>query len=183
MAEGAEEKYLYDFASLEALLKGVNGYDDAALLALVKAGSGVDLAHPKKQYPLEVVDKFLQVVGEARFPELNARERMVALGRATSRGYPQTLVGRVMVAPLKVISPARAVQQMVKMFSTGISFGQRNLVKLAENDYVLQFRDDPGDPAFSEGVIQQFFEDMKLSDVRVISQAVGPKAFDVKISW
>jgi len=175
--------YLYNYASIEALLNGVKGFEDAALLARLKEQCGIDTLRPKSHYPLDIMNRVLQILIETRFANMSQPEAMVGLGRCMARGYAQTLVGRIMAAPLKVILPERAVQQMVKMFNTGQSFGQRTLITVATHHYIIEFRDDPGDPAFVEGVVRQFFEDIKLAEARIQTRRVAQKAFDMEISW
>lgn len=177
------QKYLHDYSGIEAVLKGINGIDDPQLLELLKERCGVDLKHPQRQYSQDLGDEFLNTVREYRFPNLERREGMIALGRATALGYTQTLIGQVMAAPLKVITLDRALHLLVRMLGSSVHFGQRTLQKIAEHEYVMQFRDDPRNQAFIEGIIRQFLDGYNLPGATIEVQPVGHYAFDIKVRW
>lgn len=182
-ADELPNKYLHDYGGIEAVLKGVGGYDDPRLLELIKERCGEDLKQPQLQYSHDLDDKFLNAVREYRFPNLEKRAGMVALGRATALGYTRTLLGQVMVAPLKVVTLDRALHLLVRMLGTNVQFGQRTLLKVAEHHYILQFRDDPRNQAFIEGIIRQFIDGYNLPQATVELEPVDKFAFDVRIRW
>ena len=88
-----------------------------------------------------------------------------------------------MVAPLKVVTLDRALHLLVRMLGTNVQFGQRTLLKVAEHHYILQFRDDPRNQAFIEGIIRQFIAGYHLPQATIELQPVGQYAFDITIRW
>ncbi len=177
------ERYVFEYSTLEGILRGVNGLEDRELTDLIKERCGVDLVRPHKQYPTEVGSNVIQVIREARFADLSEQEGLVAMGRATARGYTQTIIGRVMFASLKFLSPERALQLFVKTMNKEVSYGERTLVKQGDQSFILQFRDDPGMPPFAQGLILEFLANLNLPKAAVEVCPVAHYAFDLYISW
>lgn len=175
--------FFYDFVSIEALLKGLDKFDDPQLIALIKERCNVDLALPKARYPARDMFDMLKIIHQTVFPQLNDREAMVEMGRATARGFTRTVLGKILNAPMKLLTPERAVHQMVRMYNASLKFGKRVLLKQGEQDYILQFLDDPGHPAFAEGIIKYFFESFNLTQVKIEGRQLQPLAYEVRFSW
>jgi len=173
----------YDFSGLEAMLKGLGAFEDEALLALVKERSGTNLKHPKRDYPPAVGAHIATIIREYYFPDLNENDGLVELGRAIARGYGKTIIGQVQTAALKIVTINRALQILVKMLSSAANFGERNLVKIDEQNYVIQFRGDLGNVYIAEGIIKQFVANQGIHHASVKAQVINSRDFDINISW
>lgn len=178
-----QSKDSFQFSGLEAMLKGLGAFEDEALLASVKARSGVDLKYPKRDYSAIVSANIVNTVRKHYFPDLSEHDGLVELGRATTRGYNQTIIGQVQSAALKIVTIDRALHLLVKMLNSNVSFGERSLVKVDQHTYIIQFRGDLGNAYIAEGIVKQFLENQQLPQAVVKNQITNSSTFDIKISW
>ena len=165
------------------MLKGLGATKDEALLALVKTRCGVDLKYPQRDYSPTVSANIIKTVREYYFPTLSEYNGLVEMGRATSRGYNQTIIGQVQTAPLKIVTIDRALQLLVKMLNSNANFGERSLVKVDDHNYIIQFRGDLGSAYFAEGIIRQFLKNQNIVQAVVKTRLIDDSSFDIKISW
>lgn len=173
----------FQYSFFEAMLKGLNASNDETLPALVKERCGVELKHPKRDYPPTINLNIIKTVRKYYFPDLDENDGLVELGRATARGYHKTIIGQVQSATLKIVTIDRALQLLVKMLNSNANFGKRNLIKTDEHNYIIQFRGDVFSPYFAEGIIKQFLKNQSLSQAVVKTQLIDDERSDIKISW
>ncbi len=178
-----ESNDAFQYSGLEAMLKGLGAFEDEALLALIKERCGVDLKRPKRDYSASVSENIVNTVQQYYFPDLSKHDGLVELGRATARGYNQTIIGQVQSAALKIVTIDRALHLLVKMLNSNVSFGERSLVKVDEHVYIIQFRGDLGNAYFAEGIIKQFLINQNIVQAVVKTRLIDDSSFDIKISW
>lgn len=113
--------------TVEGIFRALGPRLDAELSARLKA-IGVDPDRAlRPAYPLDVFRQVMALSAAALFPELDAHQRMVALGRAFIDGYSQTMVGRAMVGMMRVIGPRRTLERLSRQFRTGNNFSETRL--------------------------------------------------------
>jgi uncharacterized protein (TIGR02265 family) len=123
--------------TFEGIFRALGPRLDATLSARLNE-LGVDPARPlRPAYPLPVFRDVLRAVGAAAHPGLDEEARDQQLGREFMEGYSQTMVGRAMVAMMKVIGPRRTLERLSRQFRTGNNFSETSLTELAATEFEL----------------------------------------------
>ncbi len=188
MPVNAKESYdsLIDHVAFEAMLKGVGAFDDPALLQKLKPYYGKDTA--KAWYPIEVYQEFTEVVRLHYFPKLLPDEGDFALGSKTFYGYMKgTIIGRVALASIKVITIPRLVKMTAQLWNDQHS-GLCTYEKLDEQKYLCHYREFKFAPY---GVAGMSAEGLNYRGAKKVRTLVTPLAgassqhfnFDIIYEW
>ncbi|MBL8921151.1 MAG: DUF2378 family protein [Myxococcaceae bacterium] len=119
--------------TVEGLLRALGPLNEQDRGALKGLGLDVD-KRLLPAYPLEQFISFLDFAGERLAPGATQLERAAVVGRRFMDGYQQTMVGRAMVAALRVIGPWRTLERLSNKFRTGNNFSQTTLTRLGPTE-------------------------------------------------
>ncbi|MGA9524899.1 MAG: DUF2378 family protein [Myxococcaceae bacterium] len=103
-------------------------------------------------YPLGTYMAFLALFARVRYRDLDPMSAYTAIGQQFIRGYESTLIGRAMLAALRLIGPRRTVQRFTRSFRTANNYSELRYTELGPNEvevwcnYVAQ-------PGFYRGLL------------------------------
>lgn len=98
---------------------------------------GVDPARLRPAYPVATFLAMLRVIGEVHFPNLTPEARDEHLGRDFMEGYSQTMVGKAMLAMMRVMGPRRTLERLSRQFRTGNNFSETTLTEVDTREFEL----------------------------------------------
>jgi uncharacterized protein (TIGR02265 family) len=114
---------------------------------------GLDLRRPLEPgYPLETWFKVMRFGAGLIAPGRPEAEQFELLGRRFVDGYEQTLVGRALLASMRVLGPRRMLERMNRNFRSGNNYTETQLVPRGPNDFELSFNQVKS-PEFYRGML------------------------------
>lgn len=117
------EKLAYGH-SIEAFLKAVRPVLDLALTKELQA-LGIDPSKPLLPvYPVDAMRGALAVGARRLNPTLAPDQAFVALGRRYVDTYAETIVGRALLAAIRLIGPKRTLERLAKQFRTANNYSE-----------------------------------------------------------
>ncbi|MDQ3263688.1 MAG: DUF2378 family protein [Myxococcota bacterium] len=144
--------------TVEGLVRGVgaqlNGTTKSELREL-----GIDLDRPLKPgYPAVMWHRALEVIARDVCPGLEASEAHFRLGSRTVYGLDDTLVGKAMLAMIRLIGPRRTLLRLPTSAKIGTNFVGLTLTELAPNDFELVSRPFMGYAEVMQGSVHAVIE-------------------------
>lgn len=134
----------------EAILKGTNVVNDAALLQELKPL--YDLQRLQRTYPVEVYQEFVERIRASLYPGLAHEEANFKLGQKAFDGYLKgTIVGRVALAAIYIMGPSRLMAMSERLWGD-VGLGECKPEKLGEGYYRVRYRNFLLEPAIVLGV-------------------------------
>jgi uncharacterized protein (TIGR02265 family) len=123
--------------TVEGLVRGVgsklSGHARDQLRAL-----GIDLDRPLKPgYPAVTWHRALELIAADVYPGVNASEAHFRMGARTVHGLDETLVGKAMLAMIRLIGPRRALLRLPTSAKIGTNFVNLTLTEHSPNDLEL----------------------------------------------
>jgi uncharacterized protein (TIGR02265 family) len=167
--------------TFEALSRALGDRLDAPLKAKLKE-VGVDYDAPLlPAYPLEVWAQAMTLGATALFPEIGADEQPYHLGRRFLDSYSETLVGKALLAMIRVLGPKRTLERMTRNLRSANNYTETELVPLPDGAFRLTFNRVLV-PAFYRGLVQRSVEVAGAQgvDVRFEGRAGEAAAFVVR---
>jgi uncharacterized protein (TIGR02265 family) len=139
--------------SVEGLVRAMGPALDVAAKSRLRA-LGLDLERPlAPAYPLPVWVEVMRFAAALVAPGKNEPDQMTELGRRFIDGYEQTLVGKAMLATLRLLGPRRTLERMSRNFRSGNNYTEAKLVAHAPTDVEL-WLSRVKEPAFYAGMLQ-----------------------------
>jgi uncharacterized protein (TIGR02265 family) len=121
--------------------------------------------HPT--YSREAWTKVSLYVGGVLWPMLKPEEQRRQLGHRFVEGYTETMVGKALIAAMRVLGPKRALARLEKSFRTGNNYSKAELVDGAEGLFMI-IANSPY-PEWYQGMIEKALERTGATDIRVES--------------
>ncbi|MDX2014926.1 MAG: DUF2378 family protein [Myxococcaceae bacterium] len=143
---------------------------------------GLDVDRPLlPAYPLEQFVAVLDAAGALVAPQATPLEQGRLLGRRFMDGYQNTLIGRAMVAVMRIIGPWRTLERLSHQFRTGNNFSETHLSRLGPTEAKL-WCNRVSRPGWYLGIIGRGLELAGAMDVtvRLIDQDVAGGTFHVQ---
>ncbi len=142
--------------------------------------AGWDPTNPKLSYPDHVFDACLKVAARHCHPRLGETAAMTELGRAFTRGFRRTAVGKVALAVLPALSPALLVDYLPKVVRLTASTMTFEVVGKGERERVVEVGtpDITPLPDFMAGAVAEASQHIK---VEVAGRR--PRGYTLKLSW
>jgi uncharacterized protein (TIGR02265 family) len=177
--DDAVDELLIFSQTVEGLLRAMGPLPPEARARLRELGVDVDKGL-RPAYPLEQFIAVLDYAGSLVAPELPPREQTRLLGRRFMDAYQETLIGRAMVAAMRVVGPWRTLDRLAKKFRTGNNFSQTSLVRLGPSEARL-WCNHVSRPGWYVGVISRGLELAGATEVTVaaLDQDEGGGTFHV----
>lgn len=168
--------------TFEGLLRSLRGQLPPRLASGLRE-RGLDPAAPlRPAYPQAV---FLEVVtfmaGELH-PGLAPDAAIAAVGRGFMDGYGETMVGRAMMAMMRVIGPRRTLERVTRQFRTGNNYSETRLTPVGATEYHL-WVNEVRQPGWYVGILSRGLELAGGQEVEVeLLQAEGAAA-TFRVRW
>ncbi len=135
-------------------LRGLDALNNPVLLAKLKA-KGLDLSRPlEPAYPASLVAACLQVAAEVVYPSVPKDQALNRVGRAFFRGYTDTMMGKAMLALMKIIGPMRTLERMQRNFRTGNNYIETRFRVIGQTHAELWFNQVYGAPTYIQGILE-----------------------------
>lgn len=120
-SEGSQQAPLIFSQTVEGLLRALGPLSDEGIAKF--RAIGFDPKAPlEPAYPVEKWLSLMKAAAEVRSPDLSFAESIHALGRAFVDGYGETMIGKAMLAVLRVMGPNWALARLRRNLSTGSNF-------------------------------------------------------------
>jgi uncharacterized protein (TIGR02265 family) len=173
-ARGVEQRLWFQSAVESLLVRGVGDDLTPALKAELLA-VGLDVERLLPAYDVALVVRAVDIVARHRpHPEGPVATRR-AIGRRFLSSYSETLLGRAMVAAMRLLSPERVLGRMERNFRTGTNYMRTRFTLVEPGHGRLHVDDVEGLEDVWGGIIEQGSEfiDAK-STVAFEKDASGP---------
>ncbi|MBE2253514.1 MAG: DUF2378 family protein [Myxococcus sp.] len=122
--------------TVEGLIRGLGPLNEQARQQL--RACGVDVDRPlRPAYPLEQFLAALDWAGTMVAPSEPSEAQAEAVGRRFMDAYQETMIGRAMVAGLRIIGPWRTLERLSNKFRTGNNFSETRLTRLGPTEAEL----------------------------------------------
>ena len=159
--------------SVEALLRTLDESTRARLTPeLTKLGFGAGKAL-QTAYSLDTYIALLDLFAQSLFAGMERDAAFVEVGRTFMRGYSNTMMGRALMALMRVAGPRRALERITRNFRTANSFSEVFSERVSEScyrvrcSYVLR-------PGFYQGIIGTGLEIAGAQGVTVALESAEP---------
>lgn len=144
---------------------------------------GLDVDRPLlPAYPVEQFVAVMDAAGEFVAPGQPLVEQTRLLGRRFMDAYQETLIGRAMVAAMRIIGPWRTLERLAHKFRTGNNFSETHLTRRGPTEATL-WCNRVSRPGWYLGVISRGLELAGARDVvvTVIDQDQAGGTF--RVQW
>jgi uncharacterized protein (TIGR02265 family) len=168
--------------TFDGLREAVGARLSPATLEALKA-LGVDFTAPfRPAYPKDTFVAVIERIARDLHPELGLEAGVAAIGRAFMDGYGHTMVGRAMLAMLRLIGPRRSLERLGRNFRTGNNFSETRLVALGDRDFEL-WCNEVASPGWYFGIIGRGLELAGARDVKVVIVDRPDAGATFRIRW
>jgi uncharacterized protein (TIGR02265 family) len=114
--------------TVEGLFRSLGPLSDEALERF--RALGIDPEQPlAPAYPVDQWLQLMKAAAQVRFPSLPFEAAIEALGRGFVDGYGETMIGKAMLAMLRVMGPKWALARLRRSLSTGSNFFETTVVE------------------------------------------------------
>lgn len=99
---------------------------------------GVDLTRPLlPAYSHEVFTEVMLYLAAQLHPLIEEDEAVTLLGRGFMEGFGETMIGRAMLAAMRLIGPRRTLERVSRQFRAGNNFTETKLTPVNERTFEL----------------------------------------------
>ncbi len=167
--------------TIEGLLRALGTLSHEDLDAL--RALGLDATKPLlPAYRLELFIALMDWAGARVAPGRTSLEQTRELGRRFMDAYQQTLIGRAMVAGMRVIGPWRTLQRLTHKFRTGNNFSETALTRHGEREAEL-WCNQVSRPGWYLGLLSRGLEQAGAVDVTVELLSCDDSGGRFRIRW
>lgn len=170
-------------SNIEAALRGAGVQDHPEVLAALAQAVGYDPRRPKLEYDWAARDVLEEVIPRVLAWPGPREAQLYRLGRAMFVGWGETIVGRVLSAPIGPSGPEGALGIMLRILSLAPQFGTHVLARRGPRDFCITAANDPRDPAFVAGLVVAAVEVAGGLDVLWEGRATGFEQYELCMGW
>ncbi len=169
--------------TVEGLFRSLGPLSDDAVARF--RAIGVD---PKQAlapaYPVEQWLQLMKAAAEWRYPSMPFSEAMEALGRGFVDGYGETMIGKAMLAMLRVMGPKWALARFRRSLSTGSNFFETTAVERTPREVEVSLNRCTW-PEWYFGIIGRGLEHAGAKNVSVslLSHEGSGRAATLLVTW
>jgi uncharacterized protein (TIGR02265 family) len=144
---------------------------------------GLDFNALKPTYPYSYFVKSLELIAKHLFPNESLESSVPKIGERLVTSYFETLLGKPLLALLRVLRPVRGLHRMKQNFRASNNFSESQLVELSPHSFQL-WLNEPGLPGLSTlGVLRKGLTLAGSSQVKVTilaTDALGT-VYDIEV--
>lgn len=169
--------------TVEGLLRALGPLDDAAREKLRAVGIDPD-RRLEPAYPVEQYVALQRAAVGIFAPHEPFEIGIEALGRRFVDGYGETLMGRAVLAGLRLLGPVRALQRLTRTLSTGSTFFKTSLEEARPGTWRLWINRVTW-PGWYVGLVQRGLEHAGAREVAVtVIDHAGPGlGLTLEVTW
>ncbi|MHB8873222.1 MAG: DUF2378 family protein [Myxococcaceae bacterium] len=134
-------------------------------------------------YPAETWFKALDIAAQEIFPGDRKPQALRRLGEQFIDGFRETLLGRAVLALLKVIGPRQALIRATRNFRSGNNYTESRLTELGPASYELWMNEVGPHPTFTAGILAGGLRAAGASQAQVEVLSHDGHACSYKVSW
>lgn len=123
--------------TFEGLLRSLSGKLTPALTAGLRERGLDPGATLLPAYPRQVFTDVISFVARELHPGLSPDAGVIAVGRTFMDGYGETMIGRAMMAMMRLIGPRRTLERVTRQFRTGNNYSETKLIAVGATEYHL----------------------------------------------
>jgi uncharacterized protein (TIGR02265 family) len=162
-------------------LRTVEPYLSTASRATVQDRFGAYLGKPSQ--PVLVSNAFVDFVCQEAFPTLSLPEARRKLGRLSVAQYQQSILGRVMFAPLRLMGFERLLRQTPRQYAATTNYGTRWVAELGPRHWRFDCEDELIHPESIVGNLEAIAESLNVPQLRVVFTLRAPRHYSFDITW
>ncbi len=168
--------------SFEALLRALGGNLSEASKAKFRA-LGVNFDQRLLPgYPLDVWVAAMELGSSLLTPDGSAAERHYALGRRMVDSYGETLVGRALLAVMRVIGPRRSFERMTRNLRSTNNYTESKL-EVSGDGQVTLWCSRVVSAEFYRGMFTRTLEAAGGTDARIQVMSMNASGCTFAVSW
>jgi uncharacterized protein (TIGR02265 family) len=168
--------------TFEGLFRSVQARLTPVLQQGLKA-RGVDPTRPLlPAYPHEVFAEVMLYLAAQLYPQVEEEEAVRLLGRGFMEGFGETMIGRAMLAAMRLIGPRRTLERVSRQFRAGNNYTETKLTSISERDYELWIN-EVRLPGWYIGIVGRGLELAGGAEVRVELTAREGRSGTFRVTW
>ena len=133
-------------------------------------------------YPQAVFIEVVSFLSRELHPGLGPEAAVCAVGRGFMDGYGETMVGRAMMAMMRLIGPRRTLERVSRQFRTGNNFSETKLTPIGATEYHL-WVNEVRLPGWYIGLLSRGLELAGGKDVRVEVIHCDQAGGNFRVQW
>lgn len=178
---GANDWFVYEHTVDALFFKALHARIGPELKEKLKA-LHIDLDGKPKNVPQADWVRALRLAADELFTG-PLDERYRSLGRAVLQRFEDTLMGRAIIAVMRVMGPARALKRIETNLRGGNNFIRASLVQQGERQFVSEVNECNGNPHYIAGVIDAALHITGAKEVQVKVLHFDGHAAKYAITW
>ncbi|MDP3231653.1 MAG: DUF2378 family protein [Myxococcales bacterium] len=144
---------------------------------------GIDLFKPNPAYPYELWVEALQLAMDLLWPGVARDVATWRMGRAIFESYGQTVMGKALMALVKVLGPKRALDRMSRNLRTTNNYSETRLTEVGPNRYEL-WVNRVAFPHYFRGLLEAGLEFGGATEVKVeVGSVSATEGVAFNLSW
>jgi uncharacterized protein (TIGR02265 family) len=169
--------------TVEALFVKALGYRITPACRERLKACGIDLDHLASYYPREAYYACVRLLAIELFPDEDEDDAMFQLGTAFMAGFGDTLLGKAMLAAVRVMGPRRSLVKMTNNFRSSNNYLQADLRELGPGSVELTLSQTSGAPGYFAGVLTSGLNYAGARGVRVTKKEYDGVRCTYAITW
>ncbi|MDP3499072.1 MAG: DUF2378 family protein [Myxococcales bacterium] len=144
---------------------------------------GIDLFKPNPAYPYVLWVEALQLAMDLLWPGVARDVATWRMGRAIFESYGQTVMGKALMALVKVLGPKRALDRMSRNLRTTNNYSETRLTEVGPNRYEL-WVNKVAFPHYFRGLLEAGLEFGGATEVKVeLGSVSATEGVVFNLSW
>lgn len=137
------------------------------LIAELKEKTGYDRKHPAPSYSPEVTQAVMDLLARRCFSGMPLDDAYERFGGQAFGGYRATLVGRVVLAALSMVSVERALRLALRSFQGMANFTRHEVIHVSDEVLVYRAHSSIMHPRYLLGVLKELMLGSRNPEVKV----------------
>jgi uncharacterized protein (TIGR02265 family) len=146
--------------------------------------AGVDLDRPLLPlYPVPVWVRCLHLIVEEVYPSLPREEAFRQLARAHVEGYGRTLLGKAVLAMMRLLGPKRVAQRLPQVLGGTDNYTEATLTEVGPAHFELELNSNQDVPGYVEALLERMLEVGGAKAPRVTKLSAGEGRTRLSLTW
>jgi uncharacterized protein (TIGR02265 family) len=133
-------------------------------------------------YSHEVFAEVMLYLAATLHPGVPEDEAVKLLGRGFMEGFGETMIGRAMLAAMRLIGPRRTLERVSRQFRTGNNYTETKLTAVGEREYEL-WVNEVRLPGWYMGIVGRGLELAGATQVQVVLTGREGRSGTFRVTW